>query len=59
MVFRVLEEGLTENGYFFWKKMGEGVVHTGQLVVSLFRLGRNDDELLIRMCCGLSGMGGT
>jgi len=44
MVFRVLEEGLTENGYFFWKKMGEGVVHTGQLVVSLFRLGRNVDE---------------
>ena len=51
-------EGLIENGYFSRKKMGEGVVH-GQLVVSLFRLGRNVDDLLIRMCCGLSGMGGT
>ena len=55
----MLEEGLIENGYFSRKKLGEGVVHHGQLVVSLFRLGRNDDELLIRMCCGLSGMGGT
>ena len=55
----MLEEGFIENGYFSRKKMGEGVVHHGQLVVSLFRLGRNVDELLIRMCCGLSGMGGT
>jgi hypothetical protein len=40
------------------KKNGREL-HHGQLVVSLFRLGRNVDELLIRVCCGLSGMGGT